>query len=243
MLFSCQVVFASLWPHGLQHTRLPCPSLSSGVCSDSCPLNWWCHPTSLLLLPSVFPSIRVFSNELALPIRWPEYWSFSFSISPFNEYSGLISFRIDWSDLFVVQETLDSLLQHHISKASVLWSSALFMIQLSHLYMTTGKTIALNESKIGPPTYSGETGTQSQGRRAGEERAVTRDPLETMIKVTDQQDKRSEASAHLLPQVGRWGWTSTWAPWRKRRSGEMIVDLKKYSQSKSWELYFIQGNF
>ena len=130
-----------------------------------------CRP--LLLLPSVFPSIRVFSNELALPFRWPKYWSFSFSISPFNEYSGLISFRIDWSDLLVVQETLESLLQHHISKASVLWSSTLFMVQLSHLYMTTRKTIVLNESKIGPPTYSGDMGTQSQGRRAGEERAET----------------------------------------------------------------------
>ena len=88
-------------------------------------------------------SIRVFSNELALCIRWPKYWSFSFSISPYNEYSGLISFRMDWLDLLAVQGTLKSLLQHHNSKASILWCSAFFMAQLSHAYMTTGKTIAL----------------------------------------------------------------------------------------------------
>ena len=97
----------------------------------------------LLLLPSVFPSIRVFSNESALHIRWPKYWSFSFSISPSNEYSGLISFRMDWLDLLAVQGTLKSLLQHHSSKASILWLSAFFIVQLSHSYMTTGKTIAL----------------------------------------------------------------------------------------------------
>ena len=97
----------------------------------------------LLLLPSIFPSIRVFSNELALCLRWPKYWSFSFSISPFNEYSGLISFRIDWLDLLAVQGTLKSLLQHHSLKASVFQCSAFFIVQLSHSYMTTGKTIAL----------------------------------------------------------------------------------------------------
>ena len=97
----------------------------------------------LLLLSSLFPSIRVFSNESAICIRWPKYWSFRFSISPFNEYSGLISFRIDWFYLLLVQGTLKSLLRHHSLKASILWRSAFFMIQLSHLYMTTGKTIAL----------------------------------------------------------------------------------------------------
>ena len=95
-----------------------------------------CHP--LLLLPSIFPSIRVFSNESALRIRWPKYWSFSFSNSPSNEYSGLISFRMDWLDLLAVQGTLKSLFQHHSSKASTLWHSALFIVQLSHPYMTTG---------------------------------------------------------------------------------------------------------
>ena len=100
-----------------------------------------CHP--LLLPPSMFPSIRVFSNESLLRIRWPKYWSFSFSISPSHEYSGLISFRIDWLDLLAVQGTLKSLLQHHSSKASVLQHSAFFIVQLSHPYMTTGKTIAL----------------------------------------------------------------------------------------------------
>ena len=100
-----------------------------------------CHP--LLLPPSIFPSIGVFSNESVLPIRWPEYWSFSFSISPSNEYSGLTSFRMDWLDLLAVQGTLKSLLQHHSPKASILQHSAFFIVQLSHPYMTTAKTIVL----------------------------------------------------------------------------------------------------
>ena len=99
-----------------------------------------CHP---LLLPSIISSIRVFSNETALHIKWLKYWSISFCISPSNEYSGLISFRIDWLDLLAVQGTLKSLLQHHSSKASILWCSAFFMVRLSHPYMTIGKTIAL----------------------------------------------------------------------------------------------------
>ena len=201
---------SSLWPHGLQHARLPCPSPIPGVYSNSCPLCRWSHqiisssavpfsshpqsfpesvqfssasqscptlkphglqhtslpvhhwslikimsiksvmPTNhlilcspLLLLPSIFPIIRVFSNESALRIRWPKYWSFSFSISFSNEYSGLISFRMDWLDLFAVQGTLKNLLQHHSSKASILQPSAFFMVQVSHPHMTTGKTIAL----------------------------------------------------------------------------------------------------
>ena len=112
--------------------------------------RWWVsdaiqpsHPLPRLFLPSIIPSIRVFSNESALHIRWPKYWSFSFSISPSNEYSGLISFRIDWFDILEVQGTLKSLLQHHNSKASILQHSAIFMVQLSHLCMMTGKTIAL----------------------------------------------------------------------------------------------------
>ena len=100
-----------------------------------------CHP--LLLLPSIFASIRVFSNESTLHIRWPKYWSFSFNISPSNEHPGLISFSMDWLDLLAVQGTLKSLLQHHSSKASILWYSAIFRVQLSHPYITTGKTIAL----------------------------------------------------------------------------------------------------
>ena len=100
-----------------------------------------CHP--LFLLPSIFPSIRVFSKESALRIRWPKCWSFSFSVSPSNEYSGLISFRIDWFDLFAAQGTLKSLLQHHSSKTSILWCSAFFMIHLSHPHMTIGKTTDL----------------------------------------------------------------------------------------------------
>ena len=100
-----------------------------------------CHP--LFQPPSIFPSIRVFSNESVLCIRWPKYWSFSFSISPSNEYSGLISFRIDWLDLLAVQGTLNSLLQYYSSKASIIWCTVFFMVQLSHPYVTTGKTIAL----------------------------------------------------------------------------------------------------
>ena len=111
-----------------------------------------CHP--LLLLPSIFPSIKVFSNESALHIRWPKYWSFSFNISPTNEHSGLISFRMDWLDLLAVQGTLKSLLQHHISKALILWPSAFFIVQLSHPYMTTGKTIALTrQTFVGKVIY------------------------------------------------------------------------------------------
>ena len=127
--FSCSVVSDSLWLHGLQHARLPCPSLIPGVYSNSCPLSQWCHShlilcRPLLLLPSIFPSIRAFFNESVLRIRWPKYWSFSFNISPSNEYSGLMSFRMDWLDLLAVQGTLKSLLQHHSSKTSILWHSA-----------------------------------------------------------------------------------------------------------------------
>ena len=107
------------------------------------PFNHLILCCSLLLPPSIFPSIRVFSNESILRIKWPKYWSFSFSISPSNEYSGLISFRIGWFDLLAVQRTLKSLLQHHSSKASILWHSGFFIVHLSHPYMTTGKTIVL----------------------------------------------------------------------------------------------------
>ena len=117
---------------------LKCMSIESVMPSNHLIL---CRP--LLLLPSIFPSIRVFSHESVLHTRWPKYWSFSFSISPSNEYSGLISFRINWFDLLTVQGTLKSLLQHHSSKASILWHSTFFIVQLSHPYMTTGKTIAL----------------------------------------------------------------------------------------------------
>ena len=137
----------SLQPHGLlQQARPPCPSTTPRVYSDSSPLSRWSHP--LLLPPSILPSIRVFSNEPGLRIRWPKYWSFSFSICPFNEYSGLISFRMDWLDLLAVQWTLKSLLQHHSSKASILWWSAFFIVLLSYPYMTTRKTIALTKTDL-----------------------------------------------------------------------------------------------
>ena len=127
--------------HWTQHTRFPCPSLSPGICSNSCPLSQWCHPTIsssvVLLLPAIFPSIRVFFSELALHIRWPKYWRFS--ISPSNEYSGLISFRVDWLDLLAIQGTLKSLLQHHNSEASILRHSDFFIFKISHPYVTTGK--------------------------------------------------------------------------------------------------------
>ena len=138
--FSCSVMYDSLRPYGLEHARLPSPSPTPGagdVIQPSHPLLSPSPPTS------IFASIRVFSNESVLCIRWPKYWSFSFSISPSNEYSGLISFRIDFFDLLVVQGTLKSLLQHHTSKASIVRLSAFYMVQLSYLYMTTGKTIAL----------------------------------------------------------------------------------------------------
>ena len=122
--------------------------LVAAVCSNSCSLSRWCYLTissfcPLLLLPSIFPNIRVFSNESALHIRWPKYWSFSFNINPSNEHPGLISFRMDWLDLLPVQGTLKSLLQHHSSKVSIFWRSAFFIVQLSYWYMPIGKTIAL----------------------------------------------------------------------------------------------------
>ena len=138
----------SLRPCELQHARLLCPSLSVSLSllklmsiESVMPSNHLILCCPLLLLPSISPSTRVFSSELALPIRWPKYCSFS--ISPFNEYSGLISFRIGYFELFAVQGTLKSLLQHHKLKASAFWCSAFFMVQLSHPYMTTGKTIDL----------------------------------------------------------------------------------------------------
>ena len=141
--FSHSVMSNSVWPHGLQHDKLPCPSTAPGVYSNSCPLSGDSiqpsHPLlPPLLPPSIFHSIRVFSNESVLRIRWPKYWSFSFSISPSSEYSGLISFRMDLLDLLAVQVTLKSLLQHHSSTASILRHSAFLIVQLSHPYMTTG---------------------------------------------------------------------------------------------------------
>ena len=136
-------------PMDCSTSGFPVPQLSPGICSHSCPLSQLMSSNHLilyhlLLLPSIFPNIRVFSNESALRIRWPKYWCFSVSISPSKEYSGLISFRIDWFDLLAVQGTLfKSLLQHYSLKSSVLRSSTFFMVQLSHPYMTTGKTIAL----------------------------------------------------------------------------------------------------
>ena len=148
LLLSLSVTSDSLQPHELQHATLPCPSLSPEFpqthvhrVSDAIQHLLLCRP--LLLPPSIFPSIRVFPTESVLHIRWPKYWSFSFSIRPANKYSGLISFRMDWLDLLAVQGTLKSLLQHHSSKASILWRSALFILQLSHPYMATGKTVAL----------------------------------------------------------------------------------------------------
>ena len=156
--FISSVVSNSLWPHGLQHSRLLCPSPTLGVCSNSDTLGLiyigrhihWGHShhlilyRPLLLLPSIFSSIRVFSNQSVLHIRWPKYGSFSFSISPSKVYSGLIFFSIDWLDLLAVQGTLKSLLQHHSSKASVLQCSAFFIVQLSHPYMTTEKNHSLD---------------------------------------------------------------------------------------------------
>ena len=147
--FSRPVMSNSLRPHELQHARPPCPTPTPRVHANPCPFESvmpsnqliLCHP--LLLLPSIFPSISVFSNESALRIRWPKYWCFSFIISPSNEHPGLISFRMDWLDLLAVQGTLKSLLQNHSSKPLILLCSAFFIVQLSHPYKTTGKTIPL----------------------------------------------------------------------------------------------------
>ena len=144
--FSCSVVSDSFWHHRLPHARLPHLSLTPGARQThviesvmSYKHLILCH--FLLLLPSIFSSIRVFSSESILPNRWPKHWSFSFNISPFNEYSGLISLRIDWCDLFAVQGTFKSLVQYHSSKASILRCLAFFIVQLSHPYMTTGKQL------------------------------------------------------------------------------------------------------
>ena len=147
--FSLLVMSDSLQPHELQQARPPCPSPTPRIypklmsIESVMPSNNLILCCPLLLLPSIFPRIRVFSNESALHIRWPKYWSSSFSISPSNGHLGLIFFRMDWLDLLAVQGTLKSLLQHHSSKASILLRSAFFIVQLSHPYMTTGKTIAL----------------------------------------------------------------------------------------------------
>ena len=147
--FSHLVVSDSLQPHELQHARPPCPSPTPGVhlklmsIESVMPSSHLILCRSLLLLPPIPPSIRVFSNESTLCMRWPKYWSFSFNISPSKEIPGLISFRMDLLDLLAVQGTLKSLLQHHSSKASILQCSAFFTVQLSHPYMTTGQTIAL----------------------------------------------------------------------------------------------------
>ena len=145
--FSHSVVSASLWPHGLQHAKPPYPSPAPRVYSNSCPLSQWCHPT---ILSSVIPffHLQSFPASGSFPMSQlftsgGQSWLFSFRISPSNEYSGLISFRIDWLDLLTVQGTLKSLLQHHRSKASILWHSAFFIVQLSQPYMTTGKIIVL----------------------------------------------------------------------------------------------------
>ena len=138
-----------LQPHGLQHTRLPCPAPTPRVYSNSCPLSQWCHlniSSSVVPFSSClqsFPASGSISRESVLHIRWPKCWSFSFSTSPSNEHSGLISFRMDWLYLLAVQRTLKGLLQYHSSEASILCWSVFFIVQLSHPHMTTGKTIAL----------------------------------------------------------------------------------------------------
>ena len=138
-MFSCSVVSDSLWPHGLQHTRPPCPSPAPRVYSNSCPLNRWCHTTNLILCcpfllpPSIFPSIRIFLNESVLRIRWPKYWSFSFNISLSNEYSGPISFRMDWLDLLAIQDKENNfknsicITESHTQKRILLFETELWL--------------------------------------------------------------------------------------------------------------------
>ena len=147
--FSCSVMSNSLQPHELQHARPPCPSPTARVYPNLCSLSRWCHPTisssviPFSSCPQSFPESGSFQMSQLFASRWPKYWSFSFSISPSSEHPGLISFRMEWLDLLAVQGTLKSLLQYHSSKASILWHSAFFIVQLSHPYMTTGKNIAL----------------------------------------------------------------------------------------------------
>ena len=144
---SCVQLFATPWIAASQASLsiTNCQSLLKPMSIESVvPSNRLILCCPLLLLPSMFPSIRDFSKESVLPIRWPKYWSFSFCISPYNEYSGLISFRIDWLDFLAVQRTLKSLLQHHSSKASILWPLVFFIVQLSHPYMTIGKNNSLD---------------------------------------------------------------------------------------------------
>ena len=131
LLFSCSVMSDSLQPHGLQHTRLPCPSPSPGICLHSCPLS--CPSNHLILCRPLLPSIKVFSNESALGIRWPKYWSFSFSISPSDEYSGMVSFRIDGFDLLAIQEILKSLLKYHIRGHQFSCAQS-FLLSSSHIH-------------------------------------------------------------------------------------------------------------
>ena len=149
ILFQISSFSLSLWPHRMQNARIPCPSSTPRACSNSYPSSWWCHPTIstchiLRLMPSIFPSIRIFSNKSVLCIRWPELQLQQHS---FNEYSGLISFRSDWFDLLAVQGTLKSLLQNHSSKASILWRSAFFIVQ-PHIHTWYWKTIALTRWTI-----------------------------------------------------------------------------------------------
>ena len=148
--FSPSVVFYSILPHEPQHARLPCPSPTPGVYPNSCPSSRWCHPTisssvvPFSSCPQSFPASGSFPMSHFFTSGRPKYWSFSFNISPSNEYSGSISFRMDWWDHLAVQGTLKSLLQHHSSKTSILRYSAFFIVHFSHPYITTGKTIALN---------------------------------------------------------------------------------------------------
>ena len=139
-----------LWLHEPQHKRPPCPSPTPGVYPNSCPLSRWCHLSISLSVVPFSSFLQAFSTSGSFPMsqlftsdRWPKYWSFRFNISPSNEHPGLIYFRMDWLNLLAVQGTLKSLLQHHSSKASILWCSSFFIVQLSHPYMTTGKTVAV----------------------------------------------------------------------------------------------------
>ena len=188
----------------IQHQSLPKPKRIESVM----PSNHLILCCPLLLLPSIFPSIRVFSNQSVLHIRWPKYCSFSFSISPSNEYSGLISFRIDWLDLLAVQRTLKSLLQHHSSKASILRGSAFFIVQLSHPYMTTGKTIALTRrtfvGKVMPLLFNTlsslvmASGSITSWQIDGQTVETVRDFIFGGSKITADGDRSHEIKRRLL---------------------------------------------
>ena len=202
--FSCSVMSDSLWPHGLQHARLPCLSPTPGIYSSSYPSIKSVMPSNhlilscLLLLPSIFPSIRVFSNESVLHIRWPKYWSFSFSISPSNEYSGLIFFRMYWLDFLAVQGTFKSLFQHHSSKASILQHSDVLIVQLE--WRASERRYPMSKvSSSGHEVISHVQGKRNSSKMVDTERGHQRaDRVKPQSQKSNQSDHMDQALSNSM---------------------------------------------